>query len=55
MNIDMENDTYYDEWDYIPIGAPFHSDIDSEKDKKPKDDNERDYVPIGAPFHHNND
>ena len=39
-----------------PIGAPFHSDIASEKDEKPKNDNDdRDYVPIGAPYHHNND
>ena len=47
---------YDDDWDYTPIGAPYHSDIASEKDKKPKDDNDdRDYAPIGAPFHHSND
>lgn len=41
-----------DEWDYVPIGAPYHSDIATEKDEKPEnDDYDRDYVPIGAPFH----
>ncbi len=43
-----------DDWDYIPIGAPFHSDIYSEKDKKPKNDDD-DYAPIGAPYHHDDD
>ena len=39
--------------EYIPpIGAPYHSDIASEKDERPKkDDDDWDYVPIGAPFH----
>ena len=39
--------------EYIPpILAPFHSDIASEKDEKPKnDDYDRHYVPILAPFH----
>lgn len=45
---------YDDDWDYVPIGAPFHSDIYSEKDKKPKNDDD-DYAPIGAPYHHDND
>ena len=40
-----------DDWDYTPIGAPFHSDIASEKDEKTKNNDDWDYTPIGAPFH----
>ena len=45
---------YDDDWDDVPIGAPFHSDIYFEKDEKTKNNND-DYAPIGAPYHHDDD